>query len=79
MCLAMPAEVTAIDGETATVDMDGASLVVSLELIENVRVGDFVVIHVGYALSVIDREQADRQIALMRAGAPAVESPDAVH
>lgn len=70
MCLAMPAEVTAINGTAATVAVDGASLTVSLELVDGVSVGDYVVIHVGYALSVIDRQEAERQISLMKAGAP---------
>jgi len=70
MCLALPAEVIAIDGETATVDVDGAQMPVSLMFLDGVRPGDFVVVHVGYALSIIDPETAAEQIALMKAGAP---------
>lgn len=70
MCLAMPAEVIAIDGETATVDIDGTQMPVSLSFLEGVSSGDFVVVHVGYALSKIEPDAAAEQIALMRAGQP---------
>lgn len=70
MCLALPAEVVAIDGETATVDLDGAQMPVSLAFLDDVVPGDFVVVHVGYALSKVAPDLAAEQIALMRAGAP---------
>lgn len=69
MCLALPAEIIAIEGETATVDIDGAQIPVSLAFLEGVAVGDFVVVHVGYALSKIEPELAKEQLELMKAGA----------
>lgn len=69
MCLALPAEIIAIDGTTATVDVDGAQMPVSLEFLTDVAPGDFVVVHVGYALTKIEPEAAAEQLALMRAGA----------
>ena len=68
MCLALPAEVIAVEGETATVDVDGVTLPVSLAFCEGVVPGDFVIVHVGYALSRIDATEAEAQLALMRAG-----------
>ena len=68
MCLALPAEIIGIEGETATVDVDGTQMPVSLAFLEDVAPGDFVVVHVGYALSKIEPELAAEQIALMREG-----------
>jgi len=68
MCLALPAEILSIDGETATVDLDGARMPVSLAFLEGVAPGDFVVVHVGYALTRIEPEEARRQLSLMREG-----------
>ncbi len=73
MCLALPGQVVAIEGETATVDVDGVQVPVSLAFLDGVDAGDFVVVHVGYALSKIDPDLAAEQIALMKAGgAPAL-------
>ncbi len=68
MCLALPAEIIGIEGKTATVDVDGTQMPVSLAFLEDVAPGDFVVVHVGYALSKIEPELAAEQIALMRKG-----------
>ncbi|MEO1015742.1 MAG: HypC/HybG/HupF family hydrogenase formation chaperone [Pseudomonadota bacterium] len=71
MCLALPAEVVALDGDTATVNLDGVEAPVSLAFLEGVGVGDFVVVHVGYALSRVDPEIASEQIAAMKGDAAA--------
>ena len=68
MCLALPARVIAVEGERARVDVDGVEMPVSLAFLSDVAPGDYIVVHVGYALSKIDPAQADRQIALMNAG-----------
>lgn len=68
MCLALPAEIVAIEGEEAITDVDGVRTPVSLAFLDGVQVGDFVVVHVGYALSKIDPETAARQLEAMRAG-----------
>jgi len=66
MCLAIPAEVTEIlDGEMARVSLDGVGKEISIALTPDVAVGDFVIIHVGYALSKIDKEEAERTMALL--------------
>lgn len=70
MCLAMPAEIIRIDGDTATIDIDGTQMPVSLAFLDGVETGDFVVVHVGYALSKIEPDLAAEQIELMRAGQP---------
>jgi len=67
MCLAIPAEVVAItqDKQTATVSLDGVRKDISLALLSDVAAGDFVLIHVGYALNKISPEEAQRTLALM--------------
>lgn len=78
MCLAIPAEVTELlpDG-MARVSLDGVGKIVSVALVEDLAVGDYVVIHVGYALAKIDPEEARRTLALLDelASAPAGDAP----
>lgn len=66
MCLALPARVLAIDTstDTATVAVGEVKKDVSLSLVEEVKVDDFVLIHVGYALNKIDQEEAEKTLRL---------------
>jgi hydrogenase expression/formation protein HypC len=66
MCLALPARITEIhDDDTATVTLGGVRKQVSLALIEDAAVDDYVVVHVGYALSKLDPTEAERTLALL--------------
>ena len=66
MCLALPARITEIhDDDSATVTLGGVRKQVSLALIEDAAVGDYVVVHVGYALSKLDPAEAERTLALL--------------
>lgn len=58
----------------ARIDMGGVSKAISVALVEDVEIGDFVVVHVGYALSKIDPDEAERTLALLR-DAAAMETP----
>jgi len=65
MCLAIPARVVAIpDSHTAVVDVDGVRKQVSLALLDGVAVGDYLIVHVGYALTRLDPEEAALTLAL---------------
>ncbi|MEW8069453.1 MAG: HypC/HybG/HupF family hydrogenase formation chaperone [Candidatus Thiodiazotropha endolucinida] len=66
MCLAIPAKVVAIDelGENATVLLGEVKKEVSLALVEDVSVDDFVLIHVGYALNKVSEEEAEKTLRL---------------
>lgn len=66
MCLAIPAKVVAIDesGDNATVQLGEVKKQVSLALVEEVAVDDFVLIHVGYALNKVSEEEAQRTLDL---------------
>jgi hydrogenase expression/formation protein HypC len=66
MCLALPARITEIhDGDSATVTLGGVRKQVSLALVEGAEVGDYVIVHVGYALSKLDPDEAERTLALL--------------
>lgn len=66
MCLALPAKVVAIDEQTdmATVALGEVKKDVSLALVEDVQIDDFVLIHVGYALNKVSQEEAERTLQL---------------
>lgn len=64
MCLAMPVEVIELlPGELARVSVDGVTRDISLTLVENVTPGDFVLLHVGYAIGKLDRAEAEATLA----------------
>ncbi|KWV58133.1 hydrogenase assembly protein HupF [Bradyrhizobium macuxiense] len=67
MCLSVPAEVTELlPGDMAIVSIDGVSLEISIALIDDLAVGDYVLVHVGYALAKIDPAEAERTLELLR-------------
>jgi hydrogenase expression/formation protein HypC len=66
MCLALPAKVVALDaGDMAVVALEGVRKKISLALVEEVAVGDYVLVHVGYALHKVSEEEARRTLAMM--------------
>lgn len=73
MCLAIPAQVVELrEGDNAVVDLAGVRKEISLSLVEDVRVGDYVIVHVGYALNKLDPDEAARTLALFtEIGVPA--------
>lgn len=65
MCLAIPAQVVELrEGDTAVVDLSGVKKEISLALVDDVAIGDYVIVHVGYALNKLDPEEAARTLAL---------------
>ena len=65
MCLAIPARIVAIPAEgTAVVDVDGVRRQISLALLDDAAIGDYVIVHVGYALTRLDPDEAARTLAL---------------
>ena len=77
MCLALPARVISIDAATdmATVALGEVKKDVSLALVSDVQVGDFVLIHVGYALNTISQDEADRTLRLFAEAGLTPEAP----
>jgi hydrogenase expression/formation protein HypC len=65
MCLAIPAQVVEmIDPETALVDMGGVRKRVSIALVPEAKLGDYVIIHVGHAIGMLDEDEARASLAL---------------
>ena len=65
MCLAMPARVVeAGPADQAVVDLDGVRKQISLALVDDVAVGDYVIVHVGYALQKLDIDEAWRTLEM---------------
>lgn len=65
MCLAIPARVVELGADDhAVVDLAGVRKEISLALVDNIAVGDYVIVHVGYALNKLDPEEAARTLAL---------------
>jgi hydrogenase expression/formation protein HypC len=78
MCLAIPARVVELSGEEmAVVDLGGVRKAVSLALVEDVAVGDYLIIHVGFALNKLDPEEAEKTLALFAEMGAAVAAQDA--
>ena len=66
MCLAVPALVTELlPDNMAKISLDGVSMTISVALVKNVAVGDYVIVHVGYALSKVDPDEARRTLDLL--------------
>ena len=65
MCLAIPALVLKrLDGDDAVIDLGGVRKQVSLALVPEAAEGDYVIVHVGYAISRLDPEEAQKTLAL---------------
>lgn len=75
MCLAIPARVVAVKGNTATVDFGGVTRAISIALLESVAVDDYVIVHTGYAIQKMDREEAEKTLELWREILSAPEDP----
>lgn len=66
MCLAIPSKIIDIESGTATIDVDGVQRKASLVLVEGAQVGDYVIVHAGYAIQIIDESEALSTLELMR-------------
>jgi len=65
MCLAVPARIVEVlEGENALVDLDGVRQRISLALVDDIEIGDYVIVHVGFALNRLDPEEAERTLRL---------------
>ena len=82
MCLAIPARIEQLgDDETAVVDLGGVRRRISLALLDDARLGDYVIVHVGFALHKLDAQEAERTLVLLAGvdqGAQRTQAPEAV-
>lgn len=65
MCLAVPVKIISIDGEQAEVDIGGVSRKVNIALTPEAQVGDYVLLHTGYAINVLNEEEAQETLSLL--------------
>ena len=66
MCLSIPARVDSIDGEMAVVTVGGVQYNASLQMVEDVGVGDYVLLHTGFAIQKISEEEARETLEIFK-------------
>lgn len=62
MCLSVPAQVISIEDEIAKVSVGGTILDANLSLVENTKIGDYILLHTGFALQIIDEKEAQETL-----------------
>jgi hydrogenase expression/formation protein HypC len=65
MCIAIPAQIVSIQGDEGEVNMAGVRLHASFRLTPEAKVGDYVLVHTGYAINVIDKDAAEETLKLL--------------
>lgn len=66
MCLAIPAKILSINGDTAMIELGGTQREASLMLLEDASVGDWVIVHAGFAIEKLSEEDAQQTFDLIR-------------
>ena len=66
MCLAVPGNIISIEGVTATVDVAGVEVAARLDLMDDVAIGDYVLVHAGFAITKLDPNDAEETLALLQ-------------
>jgi hydrogenase expression/formation protein HypC len=64
MCLAIPTLIKSIDGPQAEVEIGGVTRTISVAMTPEAQVGDYVIVHTGFALSILDKEEAEETLRL---------------
>ena len=73
MCLAIPSKIVKIENGMATIDVDGVQREASLLLVEDAGIGDYVIVHAGFAIHKIDEAAALETLNLLKEAAALVE------
>ncbi len=76
MCLAVPALITEVNEGVATVELGGVSRQASLMLLPGAAVGDYILIHAGFAISLVDEKEAAETLAVFSDLATAIDEAD---
>ena len=66
MCLAVPARVTEIEGNTATIDIMGNVRSADITLLDDVTIGDYVLVHAGFGIQKLDPSDAEETLQIFR-------------
>ena len=65
MCLAIPGKIQQIDGQTATIDFDGVIREASLAVLPNAKIGDYVLVHAGFAIETMSNDEAEKTLSIL--------------
>ena len=76
MCLAIPSKIVEIDNNMAMLDVDGVKRKASLLLLEDPKIGEYVIVHAGFAIHKIDESAAMETLKLLREAASMVDQKD---
>jgi hydrogenase expression/formation protein HypC len=76
MCLAIPSRIIRIENQVATIDVDGVQRNASLLLLDGAQVGDYVIVHAGFAIHKIDETEAMESLKLLKEALAFAESDD---
>ena len=76
MCLAIPSKIVKIEDNVATIDVDGVRRKASLLLIDNPKIGEYVIVHAGFATNKINEEDALESLKLIREAASLIFDND---
>lgn len=66
MCLSVPAKIIEIEGEAAMVSIGGSILKIGLQLVDDVSIGDYVLVHTGFALEKVNEDEALEQLRMLK-------------
>ncbi len=66
MCLGIPSKIVSVNGDNAVVSVGETQYEVSIQLLENVKEGDYVLVHTGFAIEKISKEEADETLRLIK-------------
>jgi len=64
MCIAVPGKILSIDNNTAEVDFSGAKHKVALDLVAGARKGDYVLVHAGFAITILEQSEAEATLKI---------------
>jgi len=76
MCLAIPSKIIRIDNQIATIDVDGVQRNASLLLLDDAQVGDYVIVHAGFAIHKIDEAEAMASLKILKEALALAEGDD---
>jgi len=66
MCLGIPLKIIKIKGEEATVESSGLTRKIGLHLVKGVKVGDYVIVHAGFAIEKLDKKMAKETLSILK-------------
>jgi hydrogenase expression/formation protein HypC len=66
MCIAVPMQILKIEGDKGLVEIGGVKREVGLQLMKNIKLGDYVIVHAGFAIQQLDEKDALETLALFK-------------